>query len=80
MHTDISREELYDNFATKDYLRENFVTKEYLDERIASFLADIRTLIHEIGDSFTAKIQDTDDRLDRHIEQNALEHNKFKRA
>lgn len=80
MNTTITREELYENFATKEWLYQNFITKEWFKEEHEALLADFRSIVHEIADMLNGKLPDTNDRLDRHIEQNALEHSKFKRA
>lgn len=70
MNTTITREELY----------ENFVTKEFLHEEFKRFALEMRSLILEISNMLNGKINNLEVRLDEHMTQNALEHNDLRRG
>ncbi len=72
-HT-ISKEELYENFVTKDYLREEVLK---INNKLDGMMLDFRSLVLEIANMLNGKIVNTDERLDQHIVQNAVDHGAF---
>lgn len=70
----ISREELYENFVTKEYLREEIGK---INNKLDSMMLDFRSLILQIANMLNGKIVNTDERLDQHIVQNSLDHGDF---
>ncbi len=78
MNTNISREELYENFVTKEYLHTEL---NKINKKIDEAVLDFRSMVMDISNILNGKIMGTESRFDQHLMQNALEHSKlFKKA